>query len=179
MKVCRRCKERKPNSEFYKNKRTPDGLSIWCKTCTKVYGVKSYNTHREKKIKYARSWRRANPEKVKAFRKRWQKANPKKIHETERRYALKKNYGLTLKDYARMFKAQGEVCAICGEPERERKYLSVDHDHFTEKVRGLICTRCNRALGFADDSPAKLRKMAIWIEKHLLTLNRPLQRPFR
>ena len=44
-----------------------------------------------------------------------------------------------------MFREQGGVCAICGNPPKKRR-LHADHDHRTMTVRGLLCFRCNRAL---------------------------------
>jgi hypothetical protein len=52
---------------------------------------------------------------------------------------------LTDPEYERLLAAQGGGCAICGNPPRTRR-LSVDHDHRTKRVRGLLCFRCNRAL---------------------------------
>jgi hypothetical protein len=46
-----------------------------------------------------------------------------------------------------MFEAQGGVCAICGEARPEARTLHVDHDHATGAIRGLLCFRCNNALG--------------------------------
>jgi hypothetical protein len=48
-------------------------------------------------------------------------------------------------DYEALLAAQGGVCALCGKPPKTRR-LSVDHDHKTGTVRGLLCFRCNRAL---------------------------------
>ena len=57
-----------------------------------------------------------------------------------------------------MYEAQGGVCAICHQPETttsrnvERvKMLSIDHDHETSKIRGLLCNNCNRAIGLLKD----------------------------
>lgn len=80
---------------------------------------------------------------------------------------LKRAYGLSLEQYDAILEAQGGRCAICGsdDPHVGRRpivngyrtqtapaYFAVDHDHATGKVRGLLCSRCNRALGgFQDD----------------------------
>lgn len=48
-----------------------------------------------------------------------------------------------------MLEEQGGVCAICRGREG-RKYLAVDHSHVTGCVRGLLCTRCNVAVGFCE-----------------------------
>ena len=50
-----------------------------------------------------------------------------------------------------MFDNQGGVCAICGNKERNNRNLSVDHNHDTGKVRGLLCELCNRKLGTMED----------------------------
>jgi hypothetical protein len=48
-------------------------------------------------------------------------------------------------EYTALLESQGGGCAICGNPPKTRR-LSVDHDHKTGAVRGLLCFRCNRAL---------------------------------
>ncbi|TDI97076.1 MAG: hypothetical protein E2O29_01530 [Deltaproteobacteria bacterium] len=87
----------------------------------------------------------------------YNKANP----DRHRRTQYKQRYGITLEDYNRMFKRQKGKCAICCIPESMiKKRLSVDHNHKTKKVRGLLCDRCNNGLGrFKDD--AKLLRKAI------------------
>jgi hypothetical protein len=53
--------------------------------------------------------------------------------------------GVSDEEYAALLEAQHGGCAICGNPPKTRR-LSVDHNHRTGKVRGLLCFRCNRAL---------------------------------
>lgn len=74
-------------------------------------------------------------------------------------------------DYDAMLAAQGGVCAICGRAEmRVSKHgtpftLPVDHDHATGKVRGLLCSNCNAALGLVGDSIDTLRGMIAYLER--------------
>lgn len=55
---------------------------------------------------------------------------------------LARRFGLNPGEYENLLEAQGGVCAICKQPPR-RNYLSVDHDHSTGRIRGLLCVRCN------------------------------------
>lgn len=79
---------------------------------------------------------------------------------------LKNNYGLTWDEFDLIFATQDGRCAICG--GKPRKYrLSVDHDHKTGEIRGLLCSRCNhKLLGSANDDPARLRKAADYLEAY-------------
>jgi hypothetical protein len=64
-----------------------------------------------------------------------------------RRLATLRRFGLTPPDYARLLLAQDGVCGICKRPPKNLP-LHVDHDHQTMEIRGLLCHRCNRGLGF-------------------------------
>lgn len=86
-----------------------------------------------------REYRKKNPEKMKAI-------------------DLKKNYGITLEFYYELLTKQNHVCAICKRPEFALDHrtglpraLAVDHCHITGKIRGLLCTNCNRGLGKFND----------------------------
>lgn len=58
---------------------------------------------------------------------------------------LKRKYGISLGTYNTMFKNQNGSCAICKKPQSNfKKALSVDHDHKTGEVRGLLCFYCNK-----------------------------------
>ena len=77
---------------------------------------------------------------------------------------LKKVYGISIEDYKQLFKKQNGVCAICNEPEtqvhnktKQVLNLCVDHDHDTGFVRGLLCKKCNMALGLLQDSSELLQ----------------------
>jgi hypothetical protein len=60
-----------------------------------------------------------------------------------------------------MLADQGHACLVCGDPDP----TDVDHCHATNRVRGILCGLCNRALGQAKDSPARLRALAAYLER--------------
>jgi len=78
---------------------------------------------------------------------------------------LERVYGINESTYQQMLVAQGGVCKICGRHQRYRK-LSVDHRHSDGKVRSLLCNSYNRTIGFAYESPFRLRKAAEYLEQH-------------
>lgn len=65
---------------------------------------------------------------------------------------LQRTYGITLDEYDAIAQRQGGVCAICGELD-ETFRLSVDHEHDSGKIRGLLCGNCNHGLGHFKDRP--------------------------
>jgi len=71
-----------------------------------------------------------------------------------RKSRLKTKYRLTEEDYTRMLNDQGGVCAICGNTNSGGQRLAIDHCHTTNIIRGLLCGRCNPALGLLRDDPA-------------------------
>jgi len=86
--------------------------------------------------------------------------------EEYRRWNLRK-YGLTPEDYDRMLEAQDGLCAVCRTNDLDRlgRRMHVDHCHNTGRVRGILCTRCNNAIGFAGESAQRLRDLATYLEE--------------
>src|SRR5690606_17158325 len=80
---------------------------------------------------------------------------------------IAETYGITSEEYWAIYEAQGGCCAICQRATGTRKKLSVDHDHVSGEVRGLLCTACNRnVLGHARDDIA-------FFERAIRYLNEP------
>jgi hypothetical protein len=98
--------------------------------------------------------------------------NPKRGYASLRDRELFVNYGMRLDDYAKMLRAQGGVCLLCGKvetrlgPTRRLAPLSVDHDHKTGKVRGLLCSNCNHGIGSFRDDPELIERAIAYLEKH-------------
>lgn len=80
---------------------------------------------------------------------------------------LKGKYGISSDDYDRMSEEQGHVCKVCGKAETRTNSvnLCVDHCHVTGKVRGLICHKCNTAMGCVSDSPELLAKLIDYLKE--------------
>ena len=83
------------------------------------------------------------------------RAYAKKVYTPEYRADknLRHKFGITLEDYDSMLAQQGGKCAICKSEEPKGKRFSVDHNHKTGEVRGLLCNPCNVAIGLLKDSP--------------------------
>lgn len=65
-------------------------------------------------------------------------------------------YGITGEQYNELINKQNGVCAIC-KTEGNKRSLSVDHDHRSGKIRGLLCHNCNLSLGLCHDSVETLQ----------------------
>lgn len=93
----------------------------------------------------------------------WADANPEKVKAKARAGALRRKYGLTVEEYESLLEGQGGACALCGvKPEGRR--LLVDHDHETNRVRGLLCTRCNSALAQFGDTVDGLQRAVEYVQ---------------
>ena len=85
-----------------------------------------------------------------------------------RAYRLRKNYGITVEQYNKMFDLQGGKCFICGKPPKTgSRRLAVDHCHGeTKRVRGLLCFFCNRRfLGRGREDAGLHRMAAIYLDR--------------
>ena len=127
---------------FYKNLNKDKHFNI-CKKC-------HYNRYTE--------WRK-NPD------------NLKKVIQYRRNAAFKRRYGITLEQYEQMVKDQNNQCLICerqpdGYGAPQSRVLSVDHCHTSGKIRGLLCHRCNTALGALREDTDIIKKALAYIEKH-------------
>jgi len=91
------------------------------------------------------------------------------VQKKNREWNLLYNYGLTTENYNLMLKQQNFQCAICETSDpttKQSKHWHVDHDHTTNKVRGLLCTRCNKGLGHFGDNVELMNKAIKYLNKH-------------
>jgi len=70
-------------------------------------------------------------------------------------------------NYKSILDQQGNVCGICGiASDEDNGKLIIDHNHETMSVRGVICSYCNKGLGFFFDSPTYLAMAIEYLVKH-------------
>jgi len=74
-------------------------------------------------------------------------------------------YKITHKEKEDLVKKQNGMCAICGSSFENTK-INVDHDHITGKVRGILCNKCNSAIGFFNDNVENLKSAIKYLENH-------------
>ena len=137
---CGRCKQDKPVSEFYRHSWAPHSLRKPCKKCLSA-----------------------------DRRERYQRRNG--IDESYEQ-VLRREYGITLDEYNQKHREQAGRCAVCRKPEAVRVSatgkpyrLSVDHDHATGAVRGLLCRRCNTLVWALEDNHTTLDAVRGYIER--------------
>lgn len=142
-KICNTCDKEKPLSCFYARSDSK-GYRHQCKDCMR--------------LRQAKRWAE-NPE----FRKRG-------ITRT-RRWQRQKFYGLSLEQEQNFLELQNNNCAICNKEFKTDADYHVDHCHNTNKVRGLLCPSCNKALGLFKDNPEVLRRAAVYVESEGINIS--------
>ena len=104
----------------------------------------------------------------------WAKNNPNSRSKTVKQHKILSVYGLTIEQYNEMLKIQGGVCAICHQYNNiEGRGLTVDHDHNNGKIRSLLCSACNAALGLVKENVTTLYSMIEYINRHEPKINVP------
>ncbi len=138
--LCTKCKKVKPVTEFYPHVSIARGYQYWCKPCM----------HQE----------------------RIERAKIPLDPHTRRRYALWSLYRITPDDYEEMYQRQQGRCGICNvykerwEPASVKdrpRFLMVDHDHATGRVRGLLCSDCNHGIGKFKENQENLRSAIAYL----------------
>lgn len=121
------------------------------------YRREYYERTRAESIAKTAAWQAANPERTRANKLRHQR------RVGNRARMLKARYGITEAEYNEMLAAQGDVCAIC--KGAQPSVLPVDHDHVTGRIRGILCSPCNRLLGDAKDNIEVLQAAIAYLQQ--------------
>lgn len=142
-RTCNKCGVQKTVQEFGPNNKRKDGIQLYCRPC--IAASKRGRTDPEKCL----------------------------------RWHLKRYYGLTLEQYEEAAKRQDDRCGVCRrhrtevqeEGKMNARRLSIDHDHETNTLRGLLCQPCNTALGLLKNNPALLMNAVFYLQAHKERIN--------
>lgn len=164
-KTCTICGELKAFKYFYKHSGHKDGYTSECKCCN----LKKRKKNRLKLSERTRKYYYKNRKNELAKQKK-RRTTPEG-QEYYRKFWVKYRYGLSSEDWQEIFDRQNGCCPICGiHQSKLNQSLSVDHNHKTNEIRGLLCNKCNLAMGFlnVDESGIKLLQKAIKYVKKIL-----------
>ena len=145
MKKCTKCELSKDAMEFYKKESR-------CKTCVNEIRRAKYNENPAKYIERVTKFRTENPE---------------KIRDTK----LKQAYGVGIEYFDAKLKEQGGVCAGCGRDvksvwKNKVVKMALDHCHSTGAPRGVLCIKCNRALGLLEENVQTMLNLIDYTNKY-------------
>lgn len=193
-KRCSHCGEFKPKTEFGKLHTQPDGLNYTCKSCCKAfafarrdkqreYGIGYRAKHKDRLQKRSHKYFMEHHEDMLKFMRQHYQANKKQISEwSKNKYVSDSTFRNKRKLHARAMKAglddktyrsavyvnlvlQDGNCAICYRPIWQGDFR-LDHDHKTGAIRGLLCDKCNAAIGFLKDNPDYCRNAALYLDNN-------------
>ena len=159
-KNCTECHALLPLDSFH-NGQGAKGRYSKCKPC-RAQRYDRQPKYKAQKAAYMRERRATDP----VFVARYKELD-KQPHRryAKRDYQVFRQYGLTPFDLASMLEAQSHKCAGCLSTIDLGKLTHIDHDHKTNKIRGLLCNCCNIALGGARDNPETLQRLIRYLSK--------------
>lgn len=139
---CTKCEQEKDKNEFRIRETLKRGYQSWCKSCENDLNKSNYIP------KPKRNREPYDP--LKALKR-----------------MLKYRYNLTYDEYKDIYNNQKGKCAICGTEKilGTKKGLLVDHDHNTNKIRGLLCTDCNSGIGKLKENIQILQNSITYLQR--------------
>lgn len=139
VKNCSKCGIEKPVAEFSSRGGSQTHLRrSWCKTCS---------------VRVHKKWCDENPKKVEEYRGRDPWTLAKRCN----------RYGISPAEFVEAYEAQDGKCLVCYNHISQMD-SAIDHNHKTGEFRGILCKKCNRAIGMLQDSPTVLRRAAEYLE---------------
>lgn len=173
MLKCSDCQKFHPETSFNRNKARSTGRSNICRTCLRARQSKNRDkVSKEEAEEFLSDLNRkgnifkcSKCQESKLAGEFYYKrdrgsvyVNTTSCRECTKETQRFKSFGIDSEEYGRMLKSQDNCCAICKihidcytKNSQNNKVFAVDHDHLTGKIRGLLCCRCNRGLGYFKD----------------------------
>jgi hypothetical protein len=122
-----------------------------------------YLAHRDQRLAKSKQWQQDHKDRVRELCRNWKAKNPDKAKAS----LLWTRYKLKWETYLELLRVQRNVCAICQKPFGSGSPPCVDHDHTTGQVRGLLCRKCNTAIGSLQESSTNAERAALYFQKAL------------
>lgn len=152
-------------SDYNKNYRKNNKEKI------KLYNINYRKTHKEQIRKYNTTWVRNHRKECRESNSNYKKNHKKELlnysknyySRRGRRLFLKRKYNLSLEQYQNLILQQNNKCGICKKPFKQTAHI--DHNHQTGMVRGLLCSTCNRGIGYFKDNIIILKNAIDYLEK--------------
>lgn len=145
-KQCIKCGQSKSRSQFTISRRHADGRLNTCKEC-KNGPNGEYQQNRTTRIQNAQTYYSNNKEII------------------SKNNQVRK-YGVSSSWLEERYSIQKSLCEICKRDGGIKKSLCIDHDHQTGEVRGLICGKCNTAIGMVEESTEILMAIIEYLERY-------------
>jgi len=103
---------------------------------------------------------------VYAPQRKYRQTHKEELKKRRKIYDLKNKYGLSITEFDDLLLSENNKCPICGQPLDllNLKNICIDHNHLTGKVRGILCRKCNLAIGLLRDNPEYLRNAIKYLE---------------
>ena len=153
-------------SEYYQQHTRKDRLMATCKTCSNIASHRRYQDDRKAWNEYAMNWKKTHHDAWLKIQRRYRLTHRDELKAySATKPWLMSTYGITKAEYDKMRLEQQDRCLVCGE---RKETLVVDHDHKRNKIRGLICHRCNLGIGLFHDDPILLEKVIRYLRDQLV-----------
>lgn len=159
MRICTTCGFKGEDEQFEPGRRHR------CLTCRKKYNDEYYVRTADKRRQIGRDWHKDNRERSRANATSWKERNRERYLAGLKRRGLVRHYGITLEQRDAMIAEQGG-CAICRCKQPIGKDWCVDHNHRTGRVRAILCSPCNQAIGLFKESAERMERAVLYIEGH-------------
>lgn len=161
-KFCGRCKRTLPGDGFHKSSRETDGLTNCCKQCNNARSRQRYASDPSHSLKLSSEYRRKQRLLKQQFIAGEASSPPKSLE-----WHIGQ-YGMSIESFCEMNERQDGRCLICrSKPDDAKGHRSnrlyIDHCHETGIVRGLLCSRCNSAIGYFDHRAELLLAAAAYL----------------
>lgn len=163
-KTCSKCKIEKPATTeyFYKEQKGRSGLMSRCRICYNEVASAYRQTPQGILVKRRGNKKYRESPHGKLAREKYKFSVRGKL--SNKKSYLKCKFDMTIEQYDRIYLYQNNCCVICKKPLPYDK-IDADHDHKTGKFRGLLCRKCNTAIGLFDDSPEILQNAIFYLEQ--------------